>query len=58
MQQIGGVNVLFIAGFGPIVHEANASRRVGIAGRSREETLRVSFLGYCEPRSIFLTARA
>lgn len=28
MQQIGGVNVLFIAGFGPIVHEANTSRRL------------------------------
>lgn len=28
MQQIGGVNVLFIAGFGPIVHEASASRQL------------------------------
>jgi glyoxalase/bleomycin resistance protein/dioxygenase superfamily protein len=28
MQQIGGVNVLFIAGFGPIVHEASTSRRL------------------------------
>ncbi|HEU5412808.1 MAG TPA: VOC family protein [Candidatus Angelobacter sp.] len=28
MQQIGGVNVLFIAGFGPIVHEASTSSRL------------------------------
>ena len=28
MEQIGGVKVLFIAGFGPIVHEATASRKL------------------------------
>jgi hypothetical protein len=28
MEQIGGVNVLFIAGFGPVVHEATASRKL------------------------------
>lgn len=28
MQQIRGVNVLFIAGFGPIVHEASTSRQL------------------------------
>ena len=28
MQEIRGVNVLFIAGFGPIVHEASTSRQL------------------------------
>ena len=28
MEQIGKIKVLFIAGFGPIVREANASRNL------------------------------
>ena len=45
MQQIKGVNVLFIAGFGPIVHEADPSRQLyrQILGiRFKEERGRLS----------------
>jgi hypothetical protein len=37
MEQIGGAKVLFIAGFGPIVREATASRKLYI------QTLGISF---------------
>jgi hypothetical protein len=36
MEQIGNISVLFIAGFGPIVREATASRKLydQVLGRS------------------------
>ena len=37
MEEMGNIKVLFIAGFGPIVHEANASRQL------YSQTLGISF---------------